>query len=423
MAQEQLTELEASQRRVMELEREVAELRKAKASLRSLETQVLHAQKLESLGLFASGVAHDFNNLLSGVLGNAGLVSMQLADDSPLVPLVEEIEQAAEHASGVVDQMMTYAGKVEVEVETVMVHDLLREMKSLLRSSISKKAELCFHLAEDLPAVRGNSGQLRQTVMNLVLNASDALDGEPGSITVSTDFVDADRSYLAAAYLAEDLPEGRYVVLEVTDSGHGLDAQTRERLFDPFFTTKGSGRGLGMASVLGIVHQHRGAIKVYSEPGQGSSFRIHFPATREESAESREDDESTSTVFGGTILVVDDDPTVRRMAMNVLKSFGYDVLEACDGVEALERFDERDGELAGVLLDMTMPRLDGVETFRELRRRQADLAVLLSSGFNSQQTRVDELIAATGNGRAGFLRKPYRPVVLIEKLHELLDEG
>ncbi len=278
---------------------DITELKETEASLRRLEAQVLHAQKLESLGIFASGVAHDFNNFLTGVLGNAGLVRMRLRDDSPLVPLVEEIEQAAEHASGVVDQMLTYAGKVEVEVESVVLRDLLVQMEPLIKSSISKKAELRLDLAEDLPAVRGNSGQLRQTVMNLVLNASDALGGEPGSITVSTEAVEADRAYLAAAYLDED------------------------------------------------------------------------------------------------------------------------VLEAIDGVEALERFDTHDGKICGVLLDMTMPRLDGAETFRELRRREPDLAILLSSGFNSQQTKVDELMGQAG--RADFLRKPYRPMVLIEKLQEVLS--
>ncbi len=265
--------------------RDITLRKDAETKQRQLEAQVRHVQKLESLGVLAGGIAHDFNNLLAGIMGNAGLALRDLGDLGPAADRVRQLQAAAVRASELTGQMLAYSGKGTFLVEAVDLSRLAREMASLLTASVSKKAELVLHLEADLPAIEGDATQLRQVVMNLLTNASDALEDRPGTIRVRTGGMTVDRGYLAATYLDEDLPAGPYVFCEVSDTGCGMDRDTVARIFDPFFTTKFTGRGLGLATVLGIIRSHRGAIRVYSEPGMGTRVRVLFPAT-EQTAEA-----------------------------------------------------------------------------------------------------------------------------------------
>jgi PAS domain S-box-containing protein len=251
----------------------------ALADLRQSEEQMRNAQKLESLGVLAGGIAHDFNNLLVGVLGNASLALTELPDHSPARQFVKDVETSAQRAAELTRQMLAYSGRGKFVVESLSLSQVVREMTQLLGRVISKRARLSLHLREDLPPIVGDATQVRQVVMNLITNASDALLGEPGLVTARTGTIHADARLLAGTYLNEELPAGEYVYLEVTDSGVGMDAATRARIFEPFFTTKFTGRGLGLAAVLGIVRSHKAAIDVTSEPGCGTTFRVLFPAS------------------------------------------------------------------------------------------------------------------------------------------------
>jgi CheY-like chemotaxis protein len=314
--------------------------------------------------------------------------------------------------------MLAYSGKGRFLVQPLDLSETVEEMTQLLKVSISKKAVLQPRLAPGLPAVEADPAQVRQVVMNLITNASDAIGDEPGVITVTTGVTECDRAYLNQTYLDEDLPEGRYVFVEVSDTGCGMDDETQSRLFDPFYTTKFTGRGLGMAAVLGILRGHRGAIRVYSEPERGTTVKILFPASDRAACAlpdepRREEDWSAS----GTVLVVDDEETVRNLAGKALRSAGFSVLLANEGREALELYREHQQKIVAVLLDLTMPGMGGEEAFRELRRIRADVAVVLSSGYNEQE--VTNRFA--GQGLAAFIQKPYRVGDLLAKLRTVIE--
>ncbi len=394
------------------------ERKRAEEERQRLETQMRHAQKLESLGVLAGGIAHDFNNLLVGILGNTGLALMDLAPDAPARPLLEEVEKAALRAAELSRQMLAYSGRGRFQVQVFQLNSLVEEMTNLLVASISKKARLEFDFARGVPSVEGDPTQVRQVVMNLITNASDALSDQAGSIRIRTGAMAADRRYLLGLFPDAGLAEGNYVFLEVADTGCGMDAETQARVFDPFFTTKFQGRGLGMAAVLGIVRGHKGAIKIDSAPGQGTTFRVLFPASAKPAAPLEVRAQPRAPWRGaGTILVVDDEATVRFLAEQSLKRAGFDVLLAEDGQKAVDLFRARAAGIRGVLLDMTMPQLGGDETFRELRRIRPDVPIILSSGYDEQ----DATSKFAGKGLAGFIQKPYGARDLAEKVREILD--
>ena len=382
-----------------------------------LQAQIQHAQKLESLAVLAGGIAHDFNNLLMGILGNASLVLMQMDQHAALRRNVEQIETAGMRAAELAKQMLAYSGKGKLVVEPINLSGLVGEMAHLLEAAISKKAVLKYDFAESIPIIEGDATQLRQVVMNLITNASEALEDKSGVISINTCIMEADRAYLSDTYVDDQLPAGFYVYLEVSDTGAGMDEETRRRIFDPFFTTKFMGRGLGLAAVLGIIRGHKGAIRVYSEPQKGTTFKVLFPCS-EQSAKAEVAEVKTEDDWRGhgTILVVDDEKTVRSVAKMMLEAFGFDVLTADDGAEAVAVYREHADEIRAVLLDMTMPRLSGEQAFTELRRVRPDVCVVLSSGYNEQE--ATEQFA--GKGLAGFIQKPYQAAALIQKLREVL---
>jgi len=380
----------------------------------ALESRIQQAQKLESLGVLAGGIAHDFNNLLVGILGNADLALMDLPPESPARQYIQDVEVASRRAAELVRQMLAYSGKGRFVVERLDLGVVVEEMVHLLEASITKKALLRFDLPKQLPAVEADATQLRQVVMNLITNASDAIGERSGVISVRTGVMDCDASYLEGSRVAGECVEGSYVYVEVSDTGVGMDDATLAKIFDPFFTTKFTGRGLGLAAVLGIVRSHDGAIKVYSERGKGASFKVLLPALEldEKFASSTSTSPGPPPQEGGTVLLVDDEETVRVVGRSMLERLGFEVVTAEDGRRALEIFGEEPGRFACVLLDLTMPHVDGEECFRELRRMDPDIAVILSSGYTEQ-----ELIARfAGKGLAGFVQKPYRLRDLAEAL-------
>jgi C4-dicarboxylate-specific signal transduction histidine kinase/ActR/RegA family two-component response regulator len=392
--------------------------KRAGQELLAVERRLQETQKLESLGVLAGGIAHDFNNLLTGILGNASLARLDLPPGYASVRVsLDNLEQATVRAADLCKQMLAYAGRGRFVIQPLNLSRLVRETAELLEVSLGRKATLKLDLAEGLPAFQGDATQVRQILMNLVLNASEALGDKGGVITVRTNVVEATREYLEKAKFSERAEEGRYVFVDVSDNGCGMDAATRAKIFDPFFTTKFTGRGLGLAAVLGIVRGHKGAIQVYSEPGRGTTFKVFFPALDKPATPPAPVLQAAAEKGGfGTILVVDDEATVRRVAEQILLSAGYEVVLADDGARGIELFRQSPSRFSAVLLDLTMPRMDGEEAFRVLQEVAPDVCVVLMSGFNEQDT----LDRFAGRGVAGFVPKPFSAEMLRSKLHEAI---
>lgn len=394
--------------------------KQAEAERVKLEAQLQHAQKLESLGVLAGGIAHDFNNLLTGILGYTDLALHQLPQSSSARRSIEEAMKVTRQAAELTKQMLAYSGKGRFVVEPLDLSGLVEEMTRLLQISISKKCVMKYNFTPDLPTVEADATQVRQIIMNLVINASEAIGDQSGIITVSTGVMPCDRAYLAESYLDEKLPEGLYVYLEVADNGSGMSAETRARIFDPFFTTKFTGRGLGLAAVLGIVRGHGGAIKVFSEIGQGTIFRVLFPAsTLLAKINDKEANGADQWRGSGTLLVVDDEEAVRETVRDLMETSGFAVLTAAHGREAVEIFRGENERIALVLLDMTMPYLDGEETLHELRQIRQDVNIVLMSGY-SEQTVTKRLV---DKGFAQFIQKPFGLDELLAVVRKTLEHN
>jgi PAS domain S-box-containing protein len=383
-----------------------------------LERQMQQTQKLESLGVLAGGIAHDFNNLLAIILGNASLALDELPPISSVRDSLRVIETTSLRAADLCRQMLAYSGKCLFVNEPIRLRALVEEMVSLFKASISKKAVLNLNLGERLPPLRGDPSQIGQVIMNLVINASEAIGDHNGVITISTGVLNCSRHNLRGVYLDENWTEGRYVWLQVADTGCGMDPETQQRIFEPFFTTKFTGRGLGLSAVLGIVRSHKGMLKMESQPGKGATFTVFFPASAEESASVGHEGGSSSETWKGTgtILLVDDEESVRIMGKRMLRRLGFEVLTAVDGREALDIYRAQREEIKLVLLDLTMPCMDGEETLAELRRIDPEARVVMSSGYSEGE------IAARFAGKrlSGFLQKPYALYELAQCLYRAL---
>lgn len=382
---------------------DITDRKKAEEDRRRLEDQLRHAQKLESLGVMAGGIAHDFNNLLTGILGYCDLARRELPPGSTAGDLIEQAVRGARQAADLTKQMLAYSGKGTFVVEPVVLSNLIEDMARLLQISISKRCVLRFDFDPRLPAIEADSAQIRQIVMNLVINASEAIGDRDGTIAVTAASHECDSAALVGVIADPPLQPGRYVVLEVADSGAGMTVETRARIFDPFFTTKFTGRGLGLSAVLGIVRGHHGGIQCESEPGRGTTFRLFFPAATREADRVAEPSRTTDLWRGrGTVLVVDDEASIVQLARQMLKTMGFSVLTASDGRSALEVYRSAREPIDLVLLDRTMPLMDGDETLRELLLYDPDARVVMTSGYSEQS------VAAIGHKLAGFLQKPYR---------------
>jgi PAS domain S-box-containing protein len=405
------------QTRFLAVGRDVTERKRAEQARRELEESMQRAQKLESLGVLAGGIAHDFNNLLTPILGAAGLGLMELPEDAPVRAHLQKIHQAAKRAAALTNQMLAYAGQTPLGVECLDLSKLVGEMRELVTSSISGKATLDLQLESGLPAVEAEAAQLGQVVVNLITNAAESLGDGEGRITVKTGVVNVDKPPSRALF-AETMATGQHVYFEVTDTGSGMDAETRARIFDPFFSTKFTGRGLGLAAVAGIVRGHRGAIEVESDPGRGTRFRVLLPAFGEPIAQAIQE---RTPIDGwratGTVLVIDDDEWVRELAEDVLRRSGMTVLTAADGHEGVKLFSLHADSIRVVLLDRTMPALSGADTFEAIRALRADAKIVLVSGYLEERA-TGEL---AGRELAGFLKKPFSPETLLARVREVIE--
>lgn len=388
----------------------------AEAKQRLMEQRLQHGQKLESLGVLAGGIAHDFNNLLVPILGGAELALMGIGDEPAQRKPLEHILLAATRASELTEQMLAYAGRNTLARERVLLPQVLDGMVELLRAARSKRAALELDVAEDVPAIEGDPTQLRQVVMNLITNASDAIGDEPGTITTRIGTTDVGADDLGSMLLGSDLEPGTYVCLEVEDTGVGMSAETRARIFDPFFTTKFQGRGLGLAAVIGIVRSHGGAIDVRSTLGEGTRFRVLLPAAGVAAEAVTPPEPVLAAVGSGTILVIDDEEPVRRVAAMMLEGSGYTPLLASDGPEGIELFRQHRRELVMVLLDMTMPQMSGTEVIVQLRDIAPTVPVVFTSGYSE----TDVATAVSEFGAAGFIKKPYRQTPFMAGIRAVL---
>ncbi len=405
---------------MIEIIRDVTERIRQQEEKKRLEEQIRHTQKLESLGVLAGGIAHDFNNLLTSIVGYATLAMVDLPESTPALQSIRQIEVAGMHAADLCRQMLAYSGKGRFQVRALDLSCLVQQISDLLSISISKKAQLDFRLASKLPLIMADSTQINQVIMNLITNASDAIGSSGGTITIGTSVRNCSKEDFAAARFPQrELAEGPYVSLEIADTGDGMTQETLDRIFEPFFTTKFSGRGLGLAAVLGIVRGHQGFITVTSEVGTGSVFRVHFPVSKTVAVEAVPRPERKAEWKGtGTILVADDEPSILRLTSSILSRMGLRVFTARNGREALQLFQSHSDAISAILLDMTMPELDGAETLVELRRLNDDVPIVLMSGYDEHDARshfgVEDL--------AGFLHKPFGVAQLTQIIQQALGQ-
>ncbi|MFQ3651480.1 MAG: response regulator, partial [Gemmataceae bacterium] len=360
-------------------------------------------QKLESLGVMAGGIAHDFNNILAGMMGFAELARTQVPPDSVTAEYLQQLIQAGQRAAGLCKQMLAYAGKAQLKMESVDLNRLIEQAAPLLHVSLSKRANLLLSLQPNVPLIEADAGQLHQVLLNLVLNASEALEERDGLITLSTALITLTEPLVDDVQPTLCWNAGSCVCLEVSDTGAGIDQETLPRIFEPFFTTKFTGRGLGLASVLGILRSHRGLLKVDSKVGIGSRFRLFFPVRTSSYSHQAAQPVEEDWTGEGHVLVVDDEPAVRFITAEMVRSIGFEVTEAANGAEALALIKTLRTTLKAVLLDLTMPQMDGLETFAVLQTFPNPPAVVLMSGFSRR-----ELHERYGHrGLAGLLQKPF----------------
>jgi two-component system cell cycle sensor histidine kinase/response regulator CckA len=397
--------------------RDLTERHRLDRERKEIEEQMRQAQKLESLGMLAGGIAHDFNNVLMAVLANAQMALASAKTSAETAAHLANVEAAAMRGRELTRQLLNYAAQGPLTSQPVELNELVRDTVALLEVSISKKAELSLHLADESSIVEGDPGQLRQLIMNLLINASDALGDKVGQIAIDIAPVQVTPGDLEGSPLLAEIPSGRAVLLRVRDTGQGMSEETQKRIYDPFFTTKTKGRGLGLASVLNVVRGHRGAIRFTSTPGSGSEFSVWLKRSDDPPARSvTPSGPRSARTSRGLALVVDDEPMLRSAAAETLQVIGFDVIVAQDGEQALQRFAEHSDELALVLLDLTMPKLSGIEALRRLRERSAHLPVLCVSGYSAEFVALE--ISADPATR--FLAKPYSIAEVTEAIDTLL---
>ena len=385
---------------------------------RKFEIRIQQAQKFESIGVLAGGIAHDFNNILAVVIGNSELGIMALPEEHPVRELLENIRNSAERAADLTKQMLAYSGQGKYVVKPYYLTKLIKEMLGLLKASFPREIEVQTSLAPHIPPVLADYVQLQQIIMNVTLNAAEAIKTEDGNILIETGFMELDADFIKSSIADESVKPGKFVYFHIMDNGEGMDEATASRIFEPFYTTKFTGRGLGLSAVLGIVRGHNGVIKIFSKPGEGTSFKIFLPAS-EQPIEKEKSEEPVEELLktGGTILLVDDEEGVRGATEQILQYFGFNVLLAADGLEGVEVFRKNAGKITMVILDMKMPRMNGREAFEEIRKIDKDVKVLLSSGYNEQEA----MRLFDGKDIAGFIQKPYTIDALRDKIKAILN--
>jgi PAS domain S-box-containing protein len=403
--------------------RDVSERKRADAERRDLEGRLLQAQKLESLGVLAGGIAHDFNNLLTAILGNLEIVEEDISPLSPARRSVEQATAAARRAADLARQMLAFSGRSRFDLSRIDLGELVTDNAALLHTTISRSITLTLRSSAAPCVVEADPGQLQQLIVNLVTNASEAVGDGPGEVTLSTGVTHCDAATLERSRVDEKPAPGTYAYVEVSDTGSGMSEATLGRIFEPFFSTKLTGRGLGMSAVMGIVQGHKGAIMVSSAERKGTTVRVLLPVSgcsgpeAQPPAETSRSELADVTFQAGTVLIVDDEAVVRMTCRQYIERLGYRSLAAASGEEAVELYKAHTATITCVILDLTMPGMDGVATFSELRRHDPHVVVILSSGYAEE-----EALRLFAEARpAGFLQKPYRINELRTKIRAALD--
>jgi len=383
-----------------------------------LERQYNHAQKLESLGILAGGIAHDFNNILTVILGHCYLAAEELIPDKEYTATFKKVEVAAQRAADLCRQMLTYAGKSRIELMKVNLWLLVDDVVKILQAALNKNVIIELDLQPEIPEIMGDSGQIQQIVMNLIINAAEAIGTDNGTIRIVLSRTTIDLDYAQKDALGVSIPPGKYVSLTVSDTGCGMDKETQSRIFEPFFTTKITGRGLGMSAICGIIKSHDGILQLVSTAGVGTTFTVNFPVVAKI-------DEIVAPIFepphektGGTVLLVDDEEILRSMGEVLLDAFGFSTITAQNGYEALEVYRSRSSDIDIVLMDLIMPVMGGIETYHELRGIAANLPVIICSGYDEDS--IAETI--TNDPHAGFVHKPYKPKELRDMMIAMMKK-
>ncbi|PKI16085.1 hybrid sensor histidine kinase/response regulator [Colwellia sp. 12G3] len=391
---------------------DITERKQAEAEKVLLEQQLQHSQKLESLGVLAGGIAHDFNNILGIIIGNCELTKMNLETAARNIP---KIEAAAERGAGLCNQMMVYAGNAPLTITNVDMVVQVDEAISMLKEALSQNAVIKTEVSGEISLIKGDVNQLYQVIMNLIINASEAIGPEQGEVDVLLTMYKVIAGKTFKDNSDQVIPAGEYVCLEVTDNGAGMDEETKEKIFEPFYTTKFTGRGLGMSAVLGIIKSHAGALQLFSQLGQGTTFKVYLPALLNEHNMSDKENSSTHSVSwkgNGTLLLVEDEDNVRSLAKEFLEILGYTILEAVNGEEALEIYKNNSAEINLVFTDLGMPVMDGYELFEKLKKIKSELPIVVSSGFGD--TEINTKLGR--DNVAGVVSKPYS----LDKLREVM---
>ena len=387
------------------------------------EEALRQGQKLESLGVLAGGIAHDFNNLLTTILGNAEMLAPHLT--GPGAPPdarghLDKIERTTRRLADLTRQMLAYSGRGRFTVTRLDLNAVITEMNELMAVSAPKNVRVRYQLARGLPVIQGDPVQIRQVILNLLTNAAEAIgEHDNGDVVIGTEVVSLDAGAAEEAVPGQELEPGRYVKLEVSDTGCGMTEETLSKIFDPFFTTKFTGRGLGLAALQGIVRGHRGGVRIFSQPGEGTVFTLYFPAQEEAAfAVAKEAPSKVDSVDleDTCVLLVDDEESLRELMSMALEEAGCRVLQGMDGEEGVERFRRHADEVDIVVLDLTMPRLSGEEAFHRMAAIRPDVCVVISSGY----TQEDVASQFTGYLLGGFIEKPFTPSELIEKIRGVL---
>ena len=401
--------------------RDISERRHAQTQQEQLESKVRQAKKLQSLGSLAGGIAHDYNNLLTGVLGNAMFLKRSFERHSSAHDKVRQIEIAAERAAELTNQLLAYAGEDPLMLELANPEEVIRELEGELRELLGPEIELALEGLEGLPTIEIDVRQLRQVLRALVRNAGEAVAGRGGRVVLRCSRFEAEREHFATTYLDEGQPAGPYLRLEVADEGVGIEPEIQRRVFDPFFSTRASARGLGLATVLGFVRAHQGAIRLDSRPGQGTTFSLWFPE-RSAAPSVHQPTPRARREIGrwrgtGKVLVVDDEALMREVSASILEEQGFEVLTAAEGSEAVAIYRRERPGIRLVLLDRTMPRVSGDRVLQEIRRMDEDATVVMMSGFRAKEA----LAGLEDQPPSGFIQKPFRPDELVRHLRQWLE--
>ena len=398
---------------------DISERKRYEEERLSLQSQLEHAQRLESLGVLAGGIAHDFNNLLAAILGNVELLKMEVKESEKTGRHFSNVVESCDQAAKLSKQMLAYAGKGNYLLEVLNINKMVRSMSRLIKASVSSHIELRVKLDSGLPCVEGDAAQIQQVILNFIVNGAEAIGEKSGEIKLTTRTVHAKRDFLDTLYNGIHLPEGEYVVIEVKDSGCGIAKDLQSKVFEPFFTTKEMGTGLGLSALLGIVRAHKGAVQLVSELGHGAAFSILIPSTDKPAATRGVDTSEVERWQGeGTVLVVDDDPTVREVASAIVTGFHFEVLTANDGREGVNTFRKHHRKITAVLLDMTMPQLGGIDAMREMREIDASVPIILVSGYSEVSIRS----LSSGEQPDAFVQKPFKAKELKKGLYRVLSE-